>query len=138
MTVDVTTEVSEVWIDYFPEYVDKSEDHDAYLRGVKGAIPLILDALRFIKDKPLEHIMRIKLTGLEEPPIHVELNWASGVECTVYLHDKNYGLDPIESCVGLVQIGGLYTKTVKRWLKEIARMKEATLDIMGGSGDPYL
>ena len=138
MIENVTTEVSEVWIDYFPEFTDKAEDHVLYLRAVKEAMPLILAALQFIKDKPLEHILRIELTALEPPPIHVELNWSSGVECTVFLHDKDYGLDPLESCVGLVQIGGLYTKNVKRWLKEMARAKDTLMGIMGGSEDPYL
>lgn len=121
--------MGEVKIEYFPDFVVSKSDREAHLEAVREAIPHILTGLKWIREKPEDyrHILQIWLEGAPFPG-YLELQWENDVEVTIEFHDLDFDLS---DKMGLVQIEGLYTRTVERDVKEINKIKDAVLDVLG-------
>jgi hypothetical protein len=119
-----------VSIDYLRKFKNPGEDHKIYIASVRAYLFQIINGLRWIKDKP-GHILNI-WTDLPEKPVYFELSWEDDVECRIELHDIDYGLTgDLKNLVGLVQLPGLFTRSLARDEAENEEIKNAIQEILG-------
>lgn len=122
----------DISIDYLPAFDIPPEDHLLYITSVKTTLFHIINGLRWIKDKP-GHILNI-WTNLPEHTVYFELSWEDDVECRIELHDIDYGLTgDLKNLVGLVQLPGLFTRSLAREEAEWDEIQNAIQEIMGTS-----
>lgn len=123
--------MSAVTIDYFPDFQDLSEEEkNSYLEHVQEATPIILTTLQWLRDRNPEyfHTVIIQIPS-ETTADYLSIHYQTDVEAEISLHDYNYG-DDYENEIGLVQVQGLYTRTVERELQLREKMKKGIMEIL--------